>query len=161
MTFLKQKSKSLNNQVMKKIILTLAIALGTLSSFAAGEETVSSKVLTAFESDFVGAKEVVWASSRDYYQASFVFNGQHVNAFYNTEGSLMAMTRYISSLDLPLSLQTNLKKEYSNYWISDLFEVSNSEGTTYYITVENADQKITLKSASGENWRTYKKNTKA
>jgi hypothetical protein len=146
---------------MKKIILTLAIALGTLSSFAAGEETVSSKVLTAFESDFVGAKEVVWASSRDYYQASFVFNGQHVNAFYGTEGSLIGMTRYISSLDLPLSLQTNLKKEYNNYWISDLFEVSNSEGTTYYITVENADQKITLKSASGENWRTYKKNSKA
>ena len=146
---------------MKKIILTLAIALGTLSSFAAGEETVSSKVLTAFESDFVGAKEVVWASSRDFYQASFVFNGQHVSAFYNGDGEMIAMTRFISSLDLPLSLQTSLKKEYGSYWISDLFEVSNSEGTSYYITVENADQKIMLKSTSGENWRTYRKNTKA
>jgi hypothetical protein len=145
---------------MKKIIMTLAVALSTLCAFAAGEETVSSKVLTAFESDFVGAKEVAWTSSRDYYRADFIFNGQHVNAFYGTEGGLMAMTRYISSLDLPLSLQANLKKDYSNYWISDLFEVSNGEGTSYYITLENADSKVIMKSASGEGWKTYKKNTK-
>ena len=145
---------------MKKIIMTLAIALGTLSSFAAGEETVSSRVLTAFESDFVGAKEVSWTTSRDYYKAAFVFNGQHVSAFYNISGELMAMTRFISSLDLPLNLQTSLKKDYSNYWISDLFEVSNSEGTSYYITLENADSKVVLKSGSGENWNTYRKHTK-
>jgi hypothetical protein len=145
---------------MKKIIMTLAIALGTLSSFAAGEETVSSKVLTAFEKDFAGAKEVVWTANHDYSRAAFLFNGQHVNAYYGTEGELMAMTRYISSLDLPLSLQTNLRKDYSNYWISDLFEVSNSEGTSYYITLENAGQKVVLKSAAGETWKTYKKNAK-
>lgn len=145
---------------MKKIILTLAIALGTLSSFATGEETVSTKVLNAFESDFAGAKEVAWTASRDFYKAEFVFNGQHVNAFYNGDGGLMAMTRNISSLDLPLNLQTNLKKEYSNYWISDLFEVSNSDGTNYYITLENADSKIVLRSGSN-TWKVYRKNSKA
>ena len=147
------------------MIMTLAVAIITISSFAA-EVKVSSGVLNAFEKDFTNATEVTWTEARtsegrDYYKASFVFNDQHVNAFYSTEGQLMGMTRFISSLDLPITLLTNLKKGYVNYWISDLFEVSNSDGTAYYITVENADAKIVLKSTSGGSWKVYQKNTKA
>ena len=145
---------------MKKLILTLAVALSTLCSFA-GDVTVSSRVLDAFKTDFASAKEITWTVNNDYYKASFVFNDQHVAAFYNTDGELIGMTRYISSLDLPLSLQTKLKNGYKNYWISDLFEVSNQEGTSYYITLENADSKIILKSTGGEAWKTYQKVTKA
>jgi hypothetical protein len=158
--FKNKKSKPLNNLKMKKIILTLAIALSTLCSFA-GDVTVSSRVLDAFKSDFSSATEIAWTANHDYYKASFVFNDQHVSAFYNMDGELMGMTRYIRSLDLPISLQANLKKGYSNYWISDLFEVSNHDGTSYYITLENADSKIVLKSSGGENWRSYQKVTKA
>ena len=145
---------------MKKLILTLAVALSTMCSFA-GDVTVSSRVLDAFKNDFSSAKEISWTSASDYYKASFIFNDQHVAAFYNLDGDLIAMTRYISSLDLPLSLQTNLKKAYGNYWITDLFEVSNHNGTSYYITLENADGNVILKSTAGENWRTYQKVTKA
>ena len=145
---------------MKKLILTLAVALSTMCSFA-GDVTVSSRVLDAFKSDFSSAKEITWTATNDYYKASFVFNDQHVAAFYNLDGELIGMTRNISSLDLPLSLQTNLKKSYSNYWITDLFEVSNHDGTSYYITLENADGQVILKSAGGEQWKTFQKITKA
>jgi hypothetical protein len=145
---------------MKKIILTLAVALSTLCSFA-GEENVSSRVLDAFKSEFASAKEVAWTANRDYYKAAFVFNNQHVFAFYSPDGELMGLTRYISSLDLPLNLQADLKKGYSAYWISDLFEVSNNDGTSYYITLENAGSKIVLKSTGGEDWTVYQKIAKA
>jgi hypothetical protein len=146
---------------MKKIIVTLAIAISTLGAFA-GEVKVSSRVLDAFQSEFKTATEVNWTEGSNFYKATFVFNGQHVSAFYNTDGELMGTTRYISSLDLPINLQASLKRGYSNYWIADLFEVSNSEGTSYYITMENADSKIVLKSASGDSsWKAYKKITKA
>ena len=145
---------------MKKMTLTLAIALSTLCSFA-GEVNVSGKVLDAFNNSFATAKDVTWTASRNYYKAAFVFNNQHVFAFYSTEGELMGLTRYISSLDLPISLQASLKKDYNNYWISDLFEVSNSEGTSYYITLENADAKLVLKSISGDDWKSYDKKTKS
>ena len=145
---------------MKKIILTLAVALSTMCSFA-GEVKVSSRVLDAFNSEFASAKEVTWTATNSYYKATFLFNDQHVFAFYSTEGELMGSTRYISSLDLPIGLQAGLKKGYSNYWISDLFEVSNSEGTGYYITLENADSKVVLKSTGGESWKTFQKKTKA
>jgi hypothetical protein len=144
---------------MKKIISMLAIAISSLTAFA-GEENVSSTVLNAFNKEFAGAKDVQWTNTNDYYKAAFVYNGQNVNAFYQLDGGLLAITRNISSLELPISLQTNLKNGYSKYWISDLFEVSNNEGTSYYITMENADSKIVLKSSGTGKWNTYKKMAK-
>jgi hypothetical protein len=146
---------------MKKIIITLAIAISTLTSFAGEEINVSTQVLNAFNSEFVGAKEVTWTAGSTYYKAAFVFNGQHIYAFYSTKGDLMGLTRYLSSVDLPMNLQSGLKKSYSQYWISDLFEVSNSEGTTYYITLENADTRVILKSTDASDWSVFNKLAKA
>lgn len=140
--------------------MTLAIAMSTLCSFAR-EVEVSSRVLDAFKSEFVGAKEVTWTAGENFYKAAFVYNDLHVFAFYSTAGELLGTTRYISSLDLPMNLQAGLKKGYANFWISDLFEVSNDEGTGYYITLENADSKIILKSTSGGIWNVFQKTTKA
>ena len=128
---------------MKKIIIMLAITISSLAVFA-GEENVNTKVLNAFTREFAGAKDVKWTTNETYSKASFVYNGQYVYAFYQLDGELMAMTRNISSLDLPIKLQSGLKKGYEGYWISDLFEISNSDGTNYYITMENADSKIVL-----------------
>jgi hypothetical protein len=145
---------------MKKLIMTLAIAISSFAAFA-GEENVSADVLKSFSKDFAGVSEVQWTNGNEFYKAAFIYNSQHVIAFYNTDGELLGLTRYISSLDLPINLQTNLKNEYSDYWISDLFEVSNNDGTNYYITLEKADAKIVLQSANGSKWSVYKKATKA
>jgi len=77
---------------MKKIIVTLAVALSTMCSFA-GEVKVSSKVLDAFKREFASAIDVNWTASRDFYKATFVFNNQQVCAFYSTEGEMMGLTR--------------------------------------------------------------------
>jgi hypothetical protein len=144
---------------MKKIIIMLAIAISSFTAFA-GEENVSSTVLNAFNKEFAGAKDVQWTTTSDYYKAAFVFNGQNINAFYHLDGELLGLTRNITSLELPISLQTNLKNNYSKYWISDLFELSNNDGTNYYITLESADSKVVLKSNGTGNWSSYKKMTK-
>jgi hypothetical protein len=140
---------------MKKIILMLAITISTLSAIA-GEE-VNPRVLASFKNEFASAKEVAWTVTADYFKAEFTFNGQYVNAFYNTDGELMGLTRNITSLDLPMNLQASLKKSYEDFWISDLFEITRSNNTGYYITLENADSKIVLKATAGEDWSVYKK----
>ena len=144
---------------MKKIIIMLAVTISSLAAFAS-EENVDKKVLNAFSQEFAGAKDVKWTTNETFYKASFVFNGQYVYAFYQLDGELLAMTRNISSLDLPISLQTSLKKGYEGYWISDLFEISNNEGTRYYITMENADSKLVLKSTNAGDWASFKKSAK-
>lgn len=141
---------------MKKMMLTLAIAVSTLGAFA-GEAEVNPKVLDAFNNEFKTAKEVEWSVGIDYFRATFTYNDKHVYAYYNVNGELLGLSRFISPDDLPLALQSNLKKTYGDYWISDLFEVANNEGTTYYVTVEDADAKIVLKATDGKSWNSYKK----
>jgi hypothetical protein len=146
---------------MKRLLVTLTIALSfiSLSSFA-NEREVSRKAIESFNSSFKTATEVSWTTNDQYYKASFILNGQYVSAFYDVDGTLMALTRNISSLQLPIALQAELKKNYDNYWISDVFELANEEGTSYYVTVEDADTKIVLKS-SFDSWSTFKKQRKS
>ena len=140
---------------MKKMILTLAIAISSLAAFA-GEENVSKKVLEAFKTEFKTVKDVEWTAGSDYFKASFVYNEKHVFAYYNLDGDLLGLTRYISPIDLPLNLQISLNKKSNDYWISDLFEVAKNGTTSYYITLENADSKLVLRSAGGSDWEEFK-----
>lgn len=148
---------------MKRLLLTLTVALSltSLSSFAGGDEKISAKALESFKNLFKSATGVNWSVSENYYKANFSLNGQNVSAYYDEQGIMMALTRNISPLNLPIALQANLKKNYDEYWISDLFEMANDEGTSYYITLENADTKMILKSTSGSGWSTYKKQRKS
>jgi hypothetical protein len=142
---------------MKRFLITLTVlfSLISMSSFAS-DSKVDSRVLKSFESSFKNATEVDWTVSTNFYKANFLLNGQYVAAYFDASGNMMAITRNISSTQLPISLQTNLKNNYEGLWISDLFEVANEEGTTYYVTVENADTKLILRSSSSA-WATYQK----
>jgi hypothetical protein len=58
----------------------------------------------------------------------------------------------ILSNQLPVRLLTTIKKSYKSYWITDLYkEVANGK-ITYYITLENADQKVQLNTTHSINW---------
>lgn len=146
---------------MKRLLVTLTIALSfiSLSGFA-NEKEVSPEALKSFSKSFKSATEVKWTVTDSYFKADFALNGQYVSAFYDNEGNMKALTRNISSLQLPIALQADLKKNYDNYWISDVIEVANEEGTAYYITVEDADTQLILKSNS-DSWSTFKKQRKS
>lgn len=134
----------------------LVVSVGAVNANP-GSEEVDARVLGAFKKEFATAKDITWTLAVNYYQASFVYNEQHITAYYNTEGELLGVARFISPVDLPLALQADLKKNYQPYWISNLFEAATSEGTTYYITIEDADQSIVLKSDNARDWDQYKK----
>src|ERR1044071_455175 len=124
---------------MKKIMLTLAIAITiSITSAFAGEKNVTPEILKAFKSEFVTAQNVEWTISENYYRADFTLNEQKVFAYYNTDGEFLGLTRYISSTQLPITLQASIKKNYAAYWITNLFEVANDQGTSYYMTLEDA-----------------------
>jgi len=146
---------------MKRFLITLTVlfSLISMSSFAS-DSKVDSRVLKSFQSSFKNATEVDWTVSNNFYKANFTLNGQYVAAYFDESGNMMAITRNISSTQLPISLQTNLKNNYEGFWITDLFEVANEEGTTYYVTVENADTRLILRSSSSD-WATYQKQRKS
>jgi hypothetical protein len=145
---------------MKKILLSVAfmMSLGVATVFA-GTPDVNAKALESFKDQFPTAIETEWSSASDYYKVNFVYNDNHVSAYYSLEGEFLATLRHISSVNLPMLLQTSLKNNYSNYWISDLYELAKYDGISYYVTIENADQKIILKS-TGSGWTVHKKTGK-
>jgi hypothetical protein len=142
------------------VILTVALSFVSLSSFANGEDEVSPTVVNSFNSSFKSATEVKWTITDNYFKAEFALNGQMVSAFYDTDGQMIALTRNISSLQLPIALQADLKRDYDAYWISDVMEVANEDGTSYYITLETADMQLILKSV-GDSWNNFKKQRKS
>ena len=146
---------------MKRLVLTLTIALSliSLSSFAT-DVKVNPAAIKSFNKSFKNATEVKWTAGNEFYKASFTLSGQFVSAYYNVDGKMIALTRNISSTQLPIALQANMKKDYEDFWITDLFEMTNDEGTFYYVTLENADNSVVLKS-NNQNWEKFKKQSKS
>lgn len=143
-------------------MLALAVMIMlSVSQLYAGEEKVSPKVLNAFHTEFTNAKEVSWTVNPNYYKASFSMSGQIIFAYYSPEGEFMGLSRNLTTMQLPLSLMKGIQKNFSeDYWVSDLFEMSTSEGSSYYITLENADTVTVLKSSGNDSWTVFEKRRK-
>jgi hypothetical protein len=58
----------------------------------------------------------------------------------------------IVSSELPAALQAGIKKDYKDYWITALAEEQRGKHSDYYMTVENADQVVELRSNDATNW---------
>jgi hypothetical protein len=145
---------------MKPILIAVALFASTFTkSFASGNPTIEPTVLKSFKTTFATATEVGWSKSQDLYKAVFFLNGQYITAYFKEDGNMAALTRHISAANLPIILQTALKNDYKNLWVTDLIEVSNDNGLHYYVTLENSATKVILKSSS-TTWTTYQKQHK-
>ncbi|HEY4155423.1 MAG TPA: hypothetical protein VGM24_08340 [Puia sp.] len=143
---------------MKKRIMIIALVLVSITgfSFAADVPSVNNQVLSSFNREFVNARDVKWESHKNFVKASFRLNEMTLYAYYLPNGDQLGVTRFISPNQLPIQLLTSLKKDFSAYWVSDLFEVSGDSGTSYYITIENDSQVKVMVSSDSIDWKTYK-----
>jgi len=146
---------------MKKSILAMAVLLVTvLSSAFANKSEINQWAMRSFQKDFVSAKNVSWQQQREYSKVTFSLYNRVMFAYYNQDGELMAVIENILSEQLPIPLMTEIKNKYKGYWISELFEVATEGQTTYYVTLENSDQKLVLQSDGFDQWSSYKKEKK-
>jgi hypothetical protein len=146
---------------MKKTILALAVMLtGLTSAFANKGDEVNQSAIVSFKKDFLSAKNVSWQQQKDYAKATFSLNNHVMFAYYNEQGELLAVVRNVLSDQLPIRLLTAVKNDYSKFWISELFEMATENQTTYYVTIENGDEKVILKSEGLDQWSVYKKEKK-
>jgi hypothetical protein len=147
---------------MKNKILIAAFVLFTSigSAFANGKEEVNERIIKSFQKEFAGAQNVQWVTTKDFVKVTFTLNDQVVYAFYEQSGELLGVTRNIVSTQLPLSLLTDLKKNYNAYWITDLFEMAANKENVYYITLENSDQKLVLKANASTGWQVHSREKK-
>lgn len=131
---------------MKKIIIIIAFVSAFMPALANSENPVTPQVLQAFQKQFTGASQVNWIESSEGFKAQFEWNQQYISAIFDSTGVLHGIERNILSTQLPFSLGKSLKEKYKFFWISGLVEFSSKGKTFYYVTVEDANTRIVLKS---------------
>jgi hypothetical protein len=139
-------------------VVALLLTVGVGSSFAAPADDSNDAIIATFHKDFRTADVMQVEAKKEYTKLTFKMNGVIMFAYYNENGDLMAVVRNILSTQLPIRLLMNLKeKQTDELWISDLFEIDQNGQTTYYATLENSENKVTLRSADATSWQTYQK----
>ena len=138
------------------VVMASVFTLSTTYSFAAttSANDENKEVKASFQRDFQNAHLMSTEVKDNFTKVTFTLNDQVMTAFYAADGSLLGVTRNIVSSQLPVSLLMSFKKHYSAYWVTDLFEMSRDEQSNYYLTLENAGTKMTLRS-NGDEWEVY------
>jgi hypothetical protein len=65
------------------------------------------------------------------------------------------VVRHILTSSLPEDLSRDIKKHYSEYWVSELFQVTSEQGSFYYIQLKNADETVVLTTEGTDSWHRY------
>ncbi len=68
---------------------------------------------------------------------------------------MIGLVHNILTSSLPVQLQKDIKKHYANYWVSELFKVTNDDGVYYYIQLKNADETVVLSTEGTNGWHRY------
>jgi hypothetical protein len=144
---------------MKTLLIALSLFAGSFFSRANAAETIENpQAIAAFEARFGKATDVQWTEAGALYKVHFTLDGVISNAWYNTEGALVAITRQQSVASLPAALRAGL--DLDGRWVSDLMEVYTERGSTWYITLENADRKVVLQSVNDRKWVRFEQSAK-
>ncbi len=145
----------------KTALITALILLTAVTGSFANDGGVTRAVNANFVKEFKSARDVRWQSQKDYAIASFNMAGQILSAYYTYDGHLVAVLHHIPVDHLPIFLINEIKKNYSEYWVTELFEAVADGDSHYYITLENGDETMKLKSVGSTYWtveKTRKKN---
>jgi hypothetical protein len=141
---------------MKKTILSIVFGLALFSTaFAKAPEKTTDRAIASFMKDFHKASDVIWSANSNYIMAAFEMDNQTLFAYYDFQGNLVGVVHHILTSSLPADLSKDIKKHYSNYWVSELFQVSSEQGDAFYIQLRNADETIVLTTEGTGSWHLY------
>jgi hypothetical protein len=157
----KTKNKS---TVMKKFFISLLMLISVFSyaGTPGSGEKVNARIQAALEKEFKGAQYIVWQSLKDHqlFHAKFIYNNEQVNAFFEEDGSLLAIGRYIATSSLPLAITKSFNSKYAEYELKDAIEYSKSGETSYVVSLENEKTRLVVEAYSNGNSYVFKKEKK-
>ena len=147
---------------MKKVIITLSMLMtvAVTSVFAKEGTDINQKVLTAFEKDFNSAKNVKWNRDGEYLKASFTIADMLTDAYYTEAGELVGSARYLLFEQLPLSVIHGYNKRFDESSVLSVLEITNEEGTSYRLWIEQGNKKIKIRANSSGDITVLEKSKK-
>ncbi|WP_143309751.1 hypothetical protein [Chitinophaga vietnamensis] len=150
---------------MKKFFLLVvaAVMLSASTLFAeAYETTVSYKIKAAFDESFTGAKDVKWyTEDNKTFTAKFTISNNKVTAFFDTNGDLLATSRYIQQENLPLQVINSMMKKYPDNNVYCVVEYTSGTNVVYMITLVDDQYWTVLRADTAGNLKQFSRLKKA
>ena len=158
---MKLKINQLNRKITsfagKKLFFVALVATFITSNAFAGGEGENKKAASSLKKEFANAQNIAWKVTPNYIKASFTWNGQQLEVFYNDAGETIAESRIINAGSIPLKAQQHIQKKYPDYKIAEAIEYNNEEsGISYYVSVIKGNEKIILQVSTQGDVSIYK-----
>jgi hypothetical protein len=149
---------------MKKnfLIALLVAVVFSGSAFANTGKSVNALVKQSFQKEFAGAQSVSWEviSDKDIFHASFIYNNERLNAYFDAEGTLLATGRYVKQENLPMLVTKGINARYKQYDVLEAIEFVTGYETSYIIKIENEKLSMYVQAHSDGSTTLLKKEKK-
>jgi len=149
---------------MKKnfLIALLVAVVFSGSSFANTGKSVSALVKQSFQKEFAGAQSVSWEviSDKDIFHASFIYNNERLNAYFDAEGTLLATGRYVKQENLPMLVTKGVAVRYKQCNVLEAIEFVTGSETSYIIKLDNEKLSMYIQAFSDGSSTLLKKEKK-
>lgn len=145
---------------MKKVFVTVFMAALGITAFAAKGGPENTKALTAFNQFFKGATQIYWdlIEEAELTKASFMYNGEYNEAFFNSDGEMVASGRYISPKQLPADVTHQINQQFAGYAINPkVIEYKVNSDVNYLVILASEKQDLMLKATAAGELMIYKK----
>jgi hypothetical protein len=142
---------------MKKILFSAVLLALISSGFAGTPPVVNEKVLEAFKKTFNPQEEVTWYENENSFEARFTSGGIRAVVWYTKNGVLKLIHRYYDAYKLPPVILTSLSKEFPEYELLGVTEITDKAGMLYYITLEGEKNWMKVKVNPAGEFEIYEK----
>ena len=132
---------------MKNFIVSLATVLATgLTPVFANGTNDDPRAAKIFAKEFAGAQNIKWTRLDDgYLRVTFLLNGVAAETYFDADAELLGTIRNLFYNQLPLPVMQTVNNRFADAVIIDVKEITNPEGTTYKVTLEQKGRKYNIK----------------
>jgi hypothetical protein len=147
--------------IRKTFFMALCMLTISAGAFAAGDYTISEKLLQTFKQTFPDAKQVVWSEQGDKYTVNFRQDDILTKVEYDRDGNFLSSLRYYTEKNLPVTILCRLQKKYPEKKVFGVTEMATDNSVEYYIKLEDATTWTTVRSSIDGNMQVVEKYKKA
>ena len=142
------------------LLLALFLTVASSFSFAGMNNDLVPRIRTTFHRDFKNASLISSEVHEKVIKVTFSMDNNILCAYYSIDGKLLGVVHNILSTELPAGLQADLKEGYGNYWITELFEINSDKESGYYVSLQNGEETLNLRSTPENGWEVYSRTKK-
>jgi hypothetical protein len=129
------------------------ITMSAAAQHESAKSPITDKMIQSLQKEFSNASGISWTGDNDngLVHAKFLYNNEPVEAFFNEDGNLVSVARFIEERQLPIMVIKEMLTNYPKYKIREALEFTNEDDTSYVISASSEKETVILKfSPNGE-----------